>query len=140
MCDSCLAVGGTNTDEQMHYKNFGPSKAWELTLVTHDMYTAMPGRKSVWSVVPGWTLPTATYDLMHMVFLGTARDLVASALRTLIWRDAYSHLPMQDMDLLLGVIQEEMVHECCSCGSFGCTYFIPDVYFLDGFHTPQVIN
>lgn len=35
---------------------------------------------SPWHQVPGWRLDTCLHDLMHVVFLGTARDLISSLL------------------------------------------------------------
>lgn len=118
MCDSCLACSGTKCDERMHYKNFGPGKAWDHTLINHSMYLSMPGELSPWSTVPGWSLESTTFDFMHNLYLGTGRDLVGSTFKCLIWRGAYSHLPMTDMNSILAVMQEEMVHECRQCGLY----------------------
>eukprot|EP00435_Cladocopium_sp_Y103_P011382 s2437_g3.t1 len=118
MCDSCLAQSGTKCDPRMHYKNFGDSKAWPLTAISHKMYMAMPGQLSPWSVVPGWTLESTTFDFMHNLYLGTGRDLIGSTFKTLIRRGAYSHLPFTDMDSILGFLQEEMVNDCAQSGLY----------------------
>ena len=119
MCDSCRACSGTKCDERMHYKNFGPGKAWDHTLINHSMYLSMPGELSPWSTVPGWTLESTAFDFMHNLYLGTGRDLVGSTFKCLIWRGAYSHVPMTDMNSILAFMQEEMVHECRQCGPHG---------------------
>ena len=119
MCDSCLAESGTKCDHRMHYKNFGNSKAWPLTAVSHKMYMAMPGQLSPWSGVPGWTLESTTFDFMHNLYLGTGRDLIGSTFKILLRRGAYSHLPFTDTDSILAFLQEEMVNDCAQSGPLG---------------------
>lgn len=112
ICDCCLASGLAKSDKRLHYKNFTSSAAWPLTRINHQMYLQMPGRISVWNTIPGWTLESATFDWMHNLFLGSGRDLIGSTFKTLIRRGAYSHLPVQDMDTVLAILQEEMIHDC----------------------------
>lgn len=119
MCDSCLAESGTKCDPSMHYKNFTPGAAWPLTMVTNDMYHNMPGVLSPWRHLPGWTLESTSFDFMHNLFLGTGRDLVASAIKVLIRQGIYSHVPATDMDSILAFLQEEMICDCSKWGCFG---------------------
>lgn len=64
-----FACSGTKCDKRMHYKNFGPGKAWDHTLINHSMYLSMPGELSPWSTVPGWSLESTTFDFMHNLYL-----------------------------------------------------------------------
>lgn len=119
MCDSCLAQNTTKCDESMHFKNVGPSAAWPLTLVDHSKYLAMPGQLSPWRTVPGWTLESCVFDFMHNCYLGTARDLIGSGLRCLIYRGIYDHLGFHQLDDILAHIQVEMIDDCSKAGFLG---------------------
>ena len=46
----------------------------------HEDYIKLEPVLSPWSVVPGWHLGTAFHDPMHVLYLGTCRDLLASAM------------------------------------------------------------
>lgn len=116
MCDLCLASSRRKCDERMHFKNFGPSKAWPLTSISHQAYLAMPGPHSVWKCIPGWTLETCAFDFMHNVYLGHGRDLVGSSLKALIQRSVYDHVEYGNLDELLAYIQQEMIKDCSDCG------------------------
>ena len=123
MCDSCLAESGTKCDPSMHYKNITPGAAWPLTMVSNDMYHQMPGVLSPWRHLPGWTLESTSFDFMHNLFLGTGRDLVASAFKVMIRHGVYSHVPATDMDSILAFLQEEMISDCSKWGCFGANIF-----------------
>lgn len=92
---------------------------WPLTMVTNDMYHNMPGVLSPWRHLPGWTLESTSFDFMRNLFLGTGRDLVASAIKVLIRQGIYSHVPATDMDSILAFLQEEMICDCSKWGCFG---------------------
>ena len=122
MCDHCLA-NKTHSDTLMYYKNFSSSAAWPCTSITSEMYLQMGRQISCWQVVPGWSLTSSGFDLMHNLFLGTARDLLASSIKVLIQRNVYSHVPTTEPDALLGFLQEEMIQECSLHGPLGCHLF-----------------
>ena len=81
ICESCCAQHPVYRHEpEMSYMNFDPDSARHLTAIDHETYVRTCSTVSPWHVVPGWTLGTALHDLMHVVFLGTARDLIPSLL------------------------------------------------------------
>lgn len=53
-------------------------------MLDHETYLALEAKPSDWTCVPGFRLETVMYDLTHNVFLGTARDLIGSAIRRLL--------------------------------------------------------
>lgn len=67
-------------DPMLSYRDFRPDRARHLTVVDDRTYRRTCSEISPWSVIPGWKLPTALHDIMHVVFLGTARDLKPSLL------------------------------------------------------------
>ena len=91
ICEQCCAVmpGKANdTLDALSYRNFTKSALWRSTKIDHDAYMEQcaDGRTqlSPWHVVPGWRLELCLWDWMHTGPLGTARDLCASAICTLL--------------------------------------------------------
>lgn len=111
MCDSCLAQQGANCDEFMNYKNFF-ERGWEYTTISHEAYVALDTKISDWACIPGWRVETVMYDFMHNVYLGTARDLVASAVRSLLSADWFESLD---------AVQNDMIQRCKENGFFAGT-------------------
>ena len=96
-------------------------------MLDHDQRTAM-GELSDWSVVEGYRFETVGYDLMHNIFLGTAKDLVGSAIMLLIQRkvlDCAAGLEDDQLDRALGNLHAELVQDCKSHGLFGQVYWVP---------------
>ena len=100
MCDSCLARKGVNCPDEMNYKNITSTNAWELTRISDADYLHMEPKISEWEQVPGWTLSTCMFDLMHNCFLGTARDFVAGGIRCLISCGRFSSLEEVHKDMI----------------------------------------
>ena len=70
----------------MTYKDFGPGAPYAATCTSHSEYLETCDRVSPWSAVSGWQLETVTFDTMHVIWLGIARDLFPSALKLLrLW-------------------------------------------------------
>ena len=111
MCDACLAQQGDKCDELMHYKN-SFQRGWEYTTISHEDYLTMDTKISDWACIEGWRHETVMYDFMHNVFLGTARDLVASAVHCLL---AAGWFP--DLD----AVQNDMIQRCSENGFFVAT-------------------
>lgn len=81
ICESCCAQNPLyRHDPEMSYHNFSPDSARHLTTIDHETYMRTCDNVSPWHQVPGWRLDTCLHDLMHVVFLGTARDLISSLL------------------------------------------------------------
>ncbi|CAL1166148.1 unnamed protein product, partial [Cladocopium goreaui] len=83
ICEQCLASKiSKTTDDRMCYKDFRLESPRWLTRINHDTYmrTTPPRAISPWHIIPGWSLESCLHDIMHVVYLGTGRDLVASLL------------------------------------------------------------
>ena len=90
MCDRCFASQAQSVPDPMNYKNFGSRKAWDLTTIRHESYLHLDhGKLSPWLCVSGFKVETMAWDLLHNVFLGTARDFVASSMKCMIMRGCY---------------------------------------------------
>lgn len=123
LCDTCLASTRKGTPDAMHAGNYNADAAWRLTVLDHDTYVAMenPDTVSPFSLIEGFNVETVAYDFLHQIYLGTARDLIASGVRTLILRGAYDHLQSDDLDTILDVVQKEMHNDCASNGFHAIT-------------------
>lgn len=120
MCDRCLAGQGGNTPTEMHYKNFGDSRAWDLTSISHEAYLYLDSdHLTPWLVVPGFRMETMSWDLLHNIYLGTGRDLVASGLKTLVMQGCYNGFG-EDMDTILSHVDWKIRQRCSKYKSFSC--------------------
>ena len=119
LCDSCLAAKGKYCPAEMSYRNFGDDACWQHTFISHESYMSMGGSLSEWHVVEGWRIETCCFDWLHNVYLGVARDLVASGIWLFIRQGMYDHLNIDDMDELLGHIHMDIQATCKQFGCFG---------------------
>ena len=74
------------------------------------------GGRSDWQAMEGWTLETTSFDFMHNVYLGGARDLIGSGIRLLIRHGMYGDVIPENMDAVLARIQSEMRKDCSKHG------------------------
>lgn len=72
----------------MNFKNMGPDPPYQFAVMDNTTYMRTQ-QVSDWSCVPGWTLHSCVFDIMHNLYLGTGRDVVASCLRVLVERGAF---------------------------------------------------
>ena len=81
ICESCLSQRRTlRSDPAMWYCDFRESSARHLTTIDDHTYRQTCKVISPYACIPGWTLGTCLRDLLHVVFLGTANDLIRSLL------------------------------------------------------------
>ena len=81
ICEACLATQAfPRAPTALLYTDFSDNALYRQTLIQHDDYLSGEATLSAWCVVPGFRLETVWHDLMHVVFLGTARDSVASCI------------------------------------------------------------
>ncbi|CAK9010667.1 Uncharacterized protein SCF082_LOCUS10766, partial [Durusdinium trenchii] len=74
-CDRCGAIRPTTSEHHpMTYKDFGPGAPYAATSTSHSEYLETCDRVSPWSAISGWQLETVTFDTMHVIWLGIARD------------------------------------------------------------------
>ena len=116
LCDSCLAERGVKAVEALNYKNFAPSAAYPMTQLSHNAYMDIDaGHISPWECVEGWRLETLSWDLLHVLFLGTGRDVFASALHALLQHGVLH--PANDREAALDNTHREMANTCQQHGS-----------------------
>lgn len=85
-CDLCMAERPTaRSNPTMWYMDFRADAPHTLTCINDATYKATTLKVSPWTEIEGWKLGTAMHDLMHVVYLGTARDLIPSLLQD--WLD-----------------------------------------------------
>eukprot|EP00959_Pyramimonas_sp_CCMP1952_P181542 3795493-Pyramimonas_sp.AAC.2 len=77
LCDICLAQQPfKRSDPRMTFQDFRPTAPWRLTEFNHELYTRV-SRPSPWFVL-GLTIEMVFFDIAHNLYLGIARDHVAS--------------------------------------------------------------
>ena len=113
MCDRCLANAGLGCDPAMDYRNFGDSKAWDLTYIPHEGYLSWDANSlTPWLSMEGFKVETMAFDWMHNVFLGTGRDLVASGIKTLVKHDCYQNTGLTTVDDILSHVDLQIRTTC----------------------------
>lgn len=81
ICEVCLAERPNKYgDPALTFKNFYSDAAHLLTSLTHAEYLATSNHQSPWENMPGFHVKSCFRDPMHTLFLGTAKDLLASCL------------------------------------------------------------
>ena len=81
ICEGCLAERpNKNGDPILTFKNFYGNAAHLLTNFSHDEYLRTTAEHSPWEDMPGFHLKSIFRDPMHTIFLGTAKELLASCL------------------------------------------------------------
>ncbi|CAK9008792.1 unnamed protein product [Durusdinium trenchii] len=93
--------------------------SWSMKCCSSGIaYMALELVPSPWTAVPGFRLETIAWDLLHNVFLGTGRDLVASAIRVLIREGIYDHVGSSELDVILSAVHEEIRTTCKQNGFY----------------------
>ena len=81
ICEVCAATRATSKGfDALMYCDFNRDAARRLTRISNDEYGSTCREISPWSHLEGWTVRSATHDLMHTLYLGIGRDLVPSLL------------------------------------------------------------
>ena len=123
MCDGCLAMKGKHVSDGMNYRNFGDDAVWKHTFLDHRSYLSRTrrghGEISPWNEVEGFRIETVSWDFLHNIYLGVARDLVASGIWLFIYQGMYDHYNLDGMDDLLGQIQMD-ISTMCKANKFFC--------------------
>lgn len=91
----------------MYYKNLHPDAPYKLSSISHEFYlVAERGNISPWAQVAGWRLETCVFDLLHNVFLGTARDTIASTWKALVLGGHFAGYGDDDNEILSNITAE----------------------------------
>lgn len=78
ICERCMAQRPTkNADPLMNYQDFRDDAARHMTRITHETYMATAS-VSPWCELEGFHLGTIAHDMMHTLYLGICRDIIAS--------------------------------------------------------------
>ena len=129
MCDLCHAEQFQPKHPLMYYKNLHPEAPYKLSGICHEFYlVAERGNISPWVAVEGWRLETCVFDILHNVFLGVARDTVASTLKALVLHGCFAHYGDDENEILAqvtvemrrtckqhGLLVKTHVFSCCWC-------------------------
>lgn len=111
-CDRCDAIQPfTSEPEPFTYKHMARTAPYAATCKDHHGYLQSARRISPWAVVPGWQFETLSFDMMHLVFLGVARNHVPSCLKILkLW--GYHYDVNEDDQSFLKRASLEMKDDC----------------------------
>lgn len=81
ICETCLAEKpSVNGNPDMNFKNFFRTAPYLLTGLSHSDYVATASRVTPWNNMPGFNIKTCFRDPMHTIFLGTAKEVLASSM------------------------------------------------------------
>lgn len=84
VCERCKAIRPTDSREHpMSYKKMGFPPAYAATAIDHAEYLRTSSKLSPWCQVPGFKLETVSYDLLHVIYLGIAKDHISSMIKYL---------------------------------------------------------
>ena len=105
LCESCFATQTfAKAPPITNYKNFNKAAPWRWTCFGHETYESLDEPLSPWvKYVRGARIELFFHDIMHVVYLGFARDLIASVLIVL----CESEQPA-DKDVYLKQVHMEM--------------------------------
>ena len=79
ICHMCMATK-PHVNPHMAYTNFRSDAAYLMTEVSHSDYVRHHAAVSHWCDMPGFCIETVYFDLMHVLWLGTCKSLMASCL------------------------------------------------------------
>ena len=81
ICDQCLAQRHSkNCNPALLFTDFSDAAAHLMTSISHSDYVRTHEPLTPWLNMPGFCIQTSFFDVMHCIWLGTAKDLYASAL------------------------------------------------------------
>jgi hypothetical protein len=82
LCDLCLAMQPyKKSDPELNYKQFYEDALYTGTFVSHDWHVANDDPPSPWCVVPGYNHVNNFLDLLHNLYLGAGRDIIATTIK-----------------------------------------------------------
>ena len=83
-CDRCMAIQPMDSrPHPMTYKNTARDAPYASTCKDHDEYLQTARHQSPWCAVPGFQFETMSFDMMHLVYLGIAKNHIPSCLKIL---------------------------------------------------------
>ena len=98
------------------FKNFYSSAAHRMTELSHDEYVASSTQQSPWSKLPGFHVKSLFRDPMHTIYLGTAKEVLASCLG--YW-SRHQCLPGRTLEDQLRWVSQQQKQICRQAGLKG---------------------
>lgn len=81
ICETCLAERpNQHGDPLLTFKNFYPDAPHLMTQLNHREFLESSDRLSPWNDLPGFHVKSLFRDPMHTVYLGTAKEILASCI------------------------------------------------------------
>eukprot|EP00435_Cladocopium_sp_Y103_P011495 s710_g3.t1 len=112
MCDRCSAIQPmTSQPHPMTYKNMSDDAPYAGTCKDHDDYVRTARRLTPWLAVEGFQFEHITFDMMHLVFLGVARNHVPSVLK-MLKRFGFHYEEAESDEKFLKRVSMEMKQDC----------------------------
>lgn len=82
VCEWCAAHRHSKT---LNAYDFSLTATWRSTLRSHDDYLADTTACSPWRIVDGWAIERNLLDMLHLIWLGTAKDLSGTLMLQIAW-------------------------------------------------------
>lgn len=119
ICETCFAERPNKKGNPLLvFKNFADDAAYLMTELSHDEYVQSTRTPSPWLEMPAFHVKTAFRDPMHTVFLGSAKELLASCLG--YWHRT-GRLPGSNLqEQLRGVSRQQQL--CCRGAGLRSTF------------------
>ena len=89
-----------------------------MTELAHDQYVASSDRLSPWDGMPGFHVKSLFRDPMHTIYLGTAKEVLASCLGYWSRHGCLTGSSLADQLRLVSQQQKKVCHEAGLRGSF----------------------
>ena len=117
ICECCFAERpNKDGDPLLTFKNFYPNAAHMMTELSHSEYLQSSATHSPWENMPGFHVKSCFRDPMHTIFLGTAKEIIASCLG--YWcRNGY--ILGNDLHEQLRAISRKQKEDCKAAGLHG---------------------
>ena len=115
ICDSCFATR-PHANRVLSFTHLGEEAACWMTEVRHEDYLRHDPSPSPWTAMPGFRLETVFFDAMHIIWLGSARVLLASCLGA--WHKL-GVLGVEPLSVKLRAFSFEMKRRCRENQSLG---------------------
>ena len=125
-CDRCSAIQPMDSNpHRLTYKNTAKNAPYASTCKDHDEYIRTCRRPSPWCAVEGFQFETISLDMMHLVYLGIAKNHVPSCLK-LLKLFGFHYEPGESDAKFLKRVSMEMKQDCKERKYLS---FIPEVRF-----------
>ena len=111
-CDRCAAVQPWDSrPHDLSYKNTSRTAPYAATVIDHDQYLRTTSTPSPWCKIQGFQHETVSFDMMHLVYLGVAKNHVPSCLK-LLRRSGFYYEAGESEDKFLKRVSLEMRQDC----------------------------